>query len=217
MTSSALISKNVAKQVSAKSMVVSPANASAIRRDGLLVTCHLPQSVKTAVEQRKKPASSTIKARKRPEQDGQAAQLVKQPMHLSTIASHVLDLTASDEMMPEARDIVFRKQHEQHIVKSTSHVAPNHQPTKLHVRARESLDDVIPLSAMTASNNDRKRTKASDLDCNTVIGKVLAKHAVGNLKDLNVPEMQCFLRARKQPVGGRKAELEERITSLLKV
>ena len=61
----------------------------------------------------------------------------------------------------------------------------------------------------------KPRIKASDLDAAAVDAKVASKHACGCLKDLSVPEMQCYLRTRKQPVGGKKADLEQRLLSLL--
>ena len=61
----------------------------------------------------------------------------------------------------------------------------------------------------------RKRTKASDLDLAAVAAKVAEKHAAGGLKELSMPEMQCYLRAAKLAVSGKKADLEARITAQL--
>ena len=69
--------------------------------------------------------------------------------------------------------------------------------------------------ADVAAAAKKPRVKASDLDAAAVDVKVYAKHAIGCLKDLSIPEMQCFLRSRKQPVGGKKADLEGRLLLLL--
>jgi len=69
--------------------------------------------------------------------------------------------------------------------------------------------------ADVAAAAKKPRVKASDLDAAAVDAKVYAKHAIGCLKDLSIPEMQCFLRSRKQPVGGKKADLEGRLLLLL--
>lgn len=42
-----------------------------------------------------------------------------------------------------------------------------------------------------------------------------AKAAAGRLRELSIPEMQCWLRARKLPVGGKKADLEARLAAAL--
>ncbi|KAG1668319.1 hypothetical protein FOA52_011216 [Chlamydomonas sp. UWO 241] len=63
----------------------------------------------------------------------------------------------------------------------------------------------------------RKRAKAGDMDVAAVAAKVLAAHRTGSLKSLSIPEMQCYLRTLpgKQPTGGKKADLEARLSALL--
>lgn len=42
----------------------------------------------------------------------------------------------------------------------------------------------------------------------------MVRHAAsGRLPSLTVPEMQCWLRARKAAVGGKKADLEARVAA----
>ncbi|EFJ44501.1 hypothetical protein VOLCADRAFT_95187 [Volvox carteri f. nagariensis] len=47
--------------------------------------------------------------------------------------------------------------------------------------------------------------------------QVSAAAAAGHLSDLTLPEMQCWLRARKAPVSGKKADVEARLAGLLGV
>jgi hypothetical protein len=63
----------------------------------------------------------------------------------------------------------------------------------------------------------RKRTKASDLDLEQVKAKIAAAVAAGTgvLKGVTVPEMQCYLKAHKLAVSGKKADLEARIISAM--
>ena len=61
----------------------------------------------------------------------------------------------------------------------------------------------------------RQRKKADDIDLAVVEKKVIEKHATGSLTDLSVPEIKCFLKARKVPVGGKKADLISRLEPLL--
>ena len=61
----------------------------------------------------------------------------------------------------------------------------------------------------------RKRTKADDLDTAQVEVKVRERHAAGQLDKLSIPELKCFLKARKQAVGGKKADLVARVAELL--
>ena len=53
----------------------------------------------------------------------------------------------------------------------------------------------------------RQRKKAEDIDLTITEKKIRDKHAAGSLTDLSIPEMKCFLKAHKVPVGGKKAEL----------
>ena len=50
------------------------------------------------------------------------------------------------------------------------------------------------VSEAAAAATKKQRTKASDLDVAAVGAKVAAKHASCSLKDLSIPEMQCYLR-----------------------
>ena len=61
----------------------------------------------------------------------------------------------------------------------------------------------------------RKRTKVEDLDLAAVETKVRRKHAEGKLDVLTIPEIKCFLRAHKMPVGGKKAEIVARLAACL--
>lgn len=45
--------------------------------------------------------------------------------------------------------------------------------------------------------------------------QIREKLTAGKMKDVSVPEMQCFLKAHKQAVGGKKADLEARVAALL--
>ena len=40
-------------------------------------------------------------------------------------------------------------------------------------------------------------------------------HSGGKLKDLTIPEIKCYLKTQKQPVGGKKEELLARLRKLL--
>lgn len=50
-----------------------------------------------------------------------------------------------------------------------------------------------------AAATKKQRTKASDLNVAAVEAKVAAKHASCSLKDLSMPEMQCYLRWGGRP------------------
>lgn len=59
-----------------------------------------------------------------------------------------------------------------------------------------------------AAKAPRKRTKAADM----VLAAVEAKaHGPGGAAKLSMPELQCLLKARKLPVGGKKADLVARV------
>lgn len=62
----------------------------------------------------------------------------------------------------------------------------------------------------------RKRTKAGDLDTDSVTSKIHEKHRERKLKDLTVPEIKCYLKSHNLPVGGKKDELVARLSDLLK-
>ena len=84
---------------------------------------------------------------------------------------------------------------------------------------KPALAGLIPSGAdhvaVDATAGKKPRVKASDLDATAVDAKVTSKYACGSLKDLSIPEMQCFLRSKGQPVGGKKAELEQKLFLLL--
>ncbi|KAK9810010.1 hypothetical protein WJX72_003309 [[Myrmecia] bisecta] len=61
----------------------------------------------------------------------------------------------------------------------------------------------------------RKRTKVDDLEASAVEAKVVEKQAAGKLADLSIPELKCWLKARKLPLGGKKADLVQRVTGHL--
>ena len=44
-----------------------------------------------------------------------------------------------------------------------------------------------------------------------VTAKVQQLHAAGSLGKLTIPELKAYLKSMKLPVGGKKAELEERV------
>lgn len=85
--------------------------------------------------------------------------------------------------------------------------------------AKPALTGLVPSGAdhvaADAAAGKKPRVKASDLDATAVDAKVTTKYACGSLKDLSIPEMQCFLKSKGQPVGGKKAELEQRLFLLL--
>ncbi|CAD7702206.1 unnamed protein product [Ostreobium quekettii] len=62
----------------------------------------------------------------------------------------------------------------------------------------------------------KKRSKVADLDLPSVTEKVLKGFAEGKVGKLSVPEMKCYLKAHKQKLGGKKADLEARLVSLLR-
>lgn len=61
----------------------------------------------------------------------------------------------------------------------------------------------------------KPRAKASDVDIAAAVSKVQAAHAGGGLGKVTIPELKAFLRSVKQPVGGKKGELEERVRAWL--
>ena len=61
----------------------------------------------------------------------------------------------------------------------------------------------------------RKRVKADELDAAVVGAKIAQKQKEGKLAELTVPEMKCFLKGRKLPVGGKKADLIARLEGCL--
>ena len=61
----------------------------------------------------------------------------------------------------------------------------------------------------------RQRKKAEDVDLAEVEKKIHEKQAAGRLQDLSIPELKCFLKARKLPLGGKKSDLLARVEPLL--
>lgn len=61
----------------------------------------------------------------------------------------------------------------------------------------------------------RSRTKAADLDFAAVEAKVMANHAERQLDKLSIPEIKCYLKAKKLPVGGKKCDLLTRLAECL--
>ncbi len=56
-----------------------------------------------------------------------------------------------------------------------------------------------------------------DLDISCITAKVHERHREGRLKELTVPEIKCYLKAHKIPVGGKKEELMARLAFHLKI
>ncbi|KAL4457639.1 hypothetical protein ABPG75_012504 [Micractinium tetrahymenae] len=61
----------------------------------------------------------------------------------------------------------------------------------------------------------KPRAKPADVDVAAVTAKVHQMHAVGTLGKLTIPEMKAYLKSIKQPVGGKKGDLEERVRASL--
>lgn len=61
----------------------------------------------------------------------------------------------------------------------------------------------------------RQRKKADDMDLAEVEKKIQEKFAAGKLADLSIPQLKCFLKAHKLPVGGKKSDLIARVEPLL--
>lgn len=83
-----------------------------------------------------------------------------------------------------------------------------------------ALQDTTELTAVAAAavapaKAPRQRKKADDIDLAEVEKKIQEKFGAGRLQDLSVPELKCFLKARKLPVGGKKSDLVARIEPLL--
>jgi hypothetical protein len=61
----------------------------------------------------------------------------------------------------------------------------------------------------------RNRTRAGDLDPAEVEAKILQKYAENLLEKLSIPEIKIFLKAKKLPLGGKKADLVARLGEYL--
>lgn len=70
-------------------------------------------------------------------------------------------------------------------------------------------------AATAPAKAPRQRKKADDIDLAQVEKKIQDKLAAGKLADLSIPELKCFLKARKLPVGGKKSDLVARVEPLL--
>jgi hypothetical protein len=66
------------------------------------------------------------------------------------------------------------------------------------LRCHTALHEVTPPLPASASTG-------------AVAAKVLQYHASGMLGKLTVPELKAFLKSVRQPVGGKKGDLEERV------
>ena len=76
-----------------------------------------------------------------------------------------------------------------------------------------AAEDAVPGPAKPRA----ARPKAPELDAAQVQAKVKQLFATGQQQKLTVPEIKCFLRARKVPVGGVKADLLVRVSNLLNI
>ena len=72
-----------------------------------------------------------------------------------------------------------------------------------------------PATAAAAPKAPRQRKKAEDIDLAEVEKMLHEKQAAGRLQDVSIPELKCFLKARKLPVGGKKSDLLARVEPLL--
>ncbi|KAH9296073.1 hypothetical protein KI387_039661, partial [Taxus chinensis] len=72
-----------------------------------------------------------------------------------------------------------------------------------------AVSEVIP-DGKIKPNNAKKRNNSA-LDPIAIVEKVRDCHSKDNLKSLTVPELKCFLSAKKARVGGKKEELIQRI------
>ncbi|KAL3140035.1 hypothetical protein ABBQ38_004316 [Trebouxia sp. C0009 RCD-2024] len=72
-----------------------------------------------------------------------------------------------------------------------------------------------PAATAAPAKAPRQRKKAEDIDLAEVEKKIREKQAAGRLQDISIPELKCFLKARKLPVGGKKAELLARAEPML--
>ncbi|KAK9833073.1 hypothetical protein WJX74_006368 [Apatococcus lobatus] len=89
---------------------------------------------------------------------------------------------------------------------------------------REQAGDVPDLSRQIANAAGgqvhetaaaRKRTQMADVDVAAVEAKVASLRSEGKLSSLTVPELKTWLKARKLPVGGKKADLVLRLENTL--
>lgn len=78
--------------------------------------------------------------------------------------------------------------------------------------AASAAQDGAPTKPKAAQ---RAPPKASNLDHVQIEAKVKQMWADGLPAKLSVPEIKVFLKARKQPVGGRKADLLVRLNGVL--
>lgn len=81
--------------------------------------------------------------------------------------------------------------------------------------AGDSAAAMAVAAAAAPAKAPRQRKKADDIDLAEVEKKIQGKFAAGKLADLSIPELKCFLKARKLPVGGKKSDLVARVEPLL--
>ena len=81
--------------------------------------------------------------------------------------------------------------------------------------ASDSAAATTAVAVAAPAKAPRQRKKADDIDLAEVEKKIQDKFAVGKLADLSIPELKCFLKARKLPVGGKKSDLVARVEPLL--
>ena len=81
--------------------------------------------------------------------------------------------------------------------------------------AGDSAATMAVAAAAAPAKAPRQRKKADDIDLAEVEKKIQDKFAAGKLADLSIPELKCFLKARKLPVGGKKSDLVARVEPLL--
>ena len=78
-----------------------------------------------------------------------------------------------------------------------------------------AASNAAPAGAAAPAKTPRQRKKADDVDLADVERKIKEKFAARKLQDLSVPELKCFLKAHKLPVGGKKSDLISRIEPVL--
>lgn len=74
--------------------------------------------------------------------------------------------------------------------------------------------DGVP-TAVPRKAAERMRKKASDFDATQAEAVLRTAHAAGTLQKVSVPEMKAFLKSRGLLLGGKKAEIIERVVAAL--
>ena len=93
--------------------------------------------------------------------------------------------------------------------------APIESTSAQAASAAASAQVAAAAAADAPSKAPRQRKKADDIDLADVEKKIREKQAAGRLQDLSIPELKCFLKACKLPVGGKKSNLLARVEPLL--